>query len=132
MPASARSSPAAGSTCPGREPHPPDNIPRCTRSRGNRRITRWVDEAILESIVERVRAEQLPGAWCSSPPLLELRKPGDPWIESQRSVVLEAPSAVLPIERDYFFNPAQADFKRVRVKEPQAFNSDPGLVGLGG
>jgi hypothetical protein len=30
--------------------------PRCTRSRGNRRITRWVDEAILESMAERVRA----------------------------------------------------------------------------
>jgi len=30
--------------------------PRCTRSRGNRRITRWVDEAILESMAERVKA----------------------------------------------------------------------------
>lgn len=30
--------------------------PRCTRSRGNRRITRWVDEAILEDMAERVRA----------------------------------------------------------------------------
>jgi transposase len=30
--------------------------PRCTRSRGNRRITRWVDEAILEAMAERVRA----------------------------------------------------------------------------
>jgi transposase len=30
--------------------------PRCTRSRGNRRITRWVDEAILESMAVRVKA----------------------------------------------------------------------------
>ena len=30
--------------------------PRCTRSRGSRRITRWVDEAILEAMAERVRA----------------------------------------------------------------------------
>jgi len=30
--------------------------PRCTRSRGNRRITRWVDEAILEAMAERVKA----------------------------------------------------------------------------
>lgn len=82
-------------------------------------------------MVERVRAEQLPGAWRSSPPLFELRELGDQWIEAQRSVVLEVPSAVLPIERNYLFNPAHADFKRVRVEEPQAFNSDPRLVGLG-
>ena len=30
--------------------------PRCTGSRGNRRITRWVDEGILEAMAERVRA----------------------------------------------------------------------------
>jgi len=30
--------------------------PRCTRARGNRRITRWVDEAILEAMAQRVRA----------------------------------------------------------------------------
>jgi transposase len=30
--------------------------PRCTRNRRNRRITRWVDEAILEDMAERVRA----------------------------------------------------------------------------
>ena len=29
---------------------------RCTRARDNRRITRWVDEAILEAMAERVRA----------------------------------------------------------------------------
>ncbi|MCJ7707288.1 MAG: hypothetical protein MUO38_06680 [Anaerolineales bacterium] len=83
-------------------------------------------------MVERVRAEQLTGAWRSSPPLLELRELGDPWIESPRSVVLEVPSVVLPLERNYLFNPAHADFKRVRAEEPQAFDSDPRFVGLGG
>jgi RES domain-containing protein len=82
-------------------------------------------------MVERVRAEQLPAAWRASPPLLEVRDMGDQWIEGRRSAVLEVPSAVLPIERNYLFNPAHADFKRVRVEEPQAFNSDSRLVGLG-
>lgn len=31
--------------------------PRCTRSKGGRRITRWVDEALLDEMARRVRAE---------------------------------------------------------------------------
>ena len=31
--------------------------PRCTRNKGGRRITRWVDEALLDEMARRVRAE---------------------------------------------------------------------------
>jgi len=31
--------------------------PRCTRNQENRRITRWVDEALLEEMARRIRAE---------------------------------------------------------------------------
>lgn len=83
-------------------------------------------------MVEPVQADRLPRAWRSSPALLELRELGDQWIHAQRSVVLEVPSAVLPLERNYLFNPAHADFKRVRVEETQAFASEPRLLALGG
>jgi len=78
-------------------------------------------------LTERISADDLPRDWRVSPPLQSLRAIGDHWVFEGRSAVLDVPSAVLPIERNYLLNPGHADFKRVLLGEPQAFAFDPRL-----
>ncbi len=76
---------------------------------------------------ERISAEDLPRDWRVSPPLQSLRAIGDRWAAEGRSAVLDVPSAVLPIERNYLLNPGHPDFKKVVTGEPRAFAFDPRL-----
>jgi hypothetical protein len=39
--------------------------------------------------------------------------------------VLEVPSAIVPSEMNYLLNPAQPDFRRIRVRRPLPFLFDP-------
>ncbi len=81
-----------------------------------------------ERLVERVPAATLAAGWRDSPPPQSLRAIGDRWLAESRSAVLEVPSAVVPMERNYLLNPLHPDFARVVIGEQQAFHFDPRLA----
>jgi RES domain-containing protein len=70
----------------------------------------------------------LPPDWASSPPPEELKDIGDEWVSGSTSVVLAVPSAVVPSEFNYLINPAQEEFDRLEIKNPQVLALDPRLI----
>ena len=81
-----------------------------------------------EGLVERVSADNLPKTWRSSPGPPELEVIGDEWLNSQRSAILEVPSAIIERERNFLLNPLHADFKLVRRLRPEPFRFDLRLL----
>jgi len=57
----------------------------------------------------------LPENWRVEPPLTSLRQAGDQWVLNKQSLILEAPSAVMPLESNYILNPAHQDMARVSI-----------------
>ena len=82
-----------------------------------------------ESLIEELANEELPPNWRRSPPPLEVQSIGDRWIDEARSVVLKVPSAVLPIESAYLFNPRHPEFESIRISAPMPFSFDKRLLG---
>jgi len=80
-----------------------------------------------EALVERKEVEDLPQEWATSPVNLSVQMVGEEWIKEARSLVLEVPSAILPIEHNYLINPDHPDFSKVRVEKPKPLAVDPRL-----
>jgi RES domain-containing protein len=78
--------------------------------------------------MERIDRETLPPGWRNYPTPEALRHIGNEWLERQRTVVLQVPSAVIPEEHNYLLNPAHAEAKRPAVIRTQAFVYDPRLA----
>jgi RES domain-containing protein len=74
-----------------------------------------------------VSLKELPRAWRNYPAPNELQVMGDQWSQSGATAVLEVPSVVVPFEKNVILNPAHADFARVRIGNPVAFEFDPRL-----
>ncbi len=53
---------------------------------------------------------------------------GDEWVRSQRSAVLEIPSAVVERESNYLLNPAHPDFSSIVIGEAETFTFDERLL----
>ena len=72
--------------------------------------------------------DKLPDNWYEDPAPLALKKIGDSWVESQESVVLEVPSAIVPAEKIFLINPAHPDFSKINIGEPVDLEFDPRLL----
>ena len=81
-----------------------------------------------ESLVSRV--ETLPADWRQDPPPPSTAKIGDEWFRSRRSALLEVPSAVIPVERNFILSPLHEAFAQIKIGEPQKFEFDSRLVSL--
>lgn len=57
----------------------------------------------------------LPENWRIGPPLTSLRQAGDQWVLNKQSLILKAPSAVMPLESNYILNPVHQDMARVSI-----------------
>jgi len=71
--------------------------------------------------------EDLPDGWDQRPPGAASRDFGTDWLDSERSPVLQVPSALFPTEaKNYVLNPAHPDFDTaVEIDEPQPLDLDP-------
>jgi len=47
--------------------------------------------------------------------MIASRKAGDSWLDSGKSAVLRVPSVVFAVERNVLVNPAQPDFRRIKI-----------------
>jgi RES domain-containing protein len=85
--------------------------------------------AFDDELVSRLDRKRLPKDWRSYPAPPGLPLIGDEWVRSNRSAVLEVPSAIIETESNYLLNPRHADFARVRVMDPRPFEIDVRLLG---
>lgn len=74
--------------------------------------------------IENVDTHYLSNEWQSNPAPLELQSIGQNWLVGGSTVLLRAPSAIVPQENNYVINPAHPDFARLRLSEPIPFKID--------
>ena len=53
---------------------------------------------------------------------------GDEWVKRRRTAVLAVASAIVPAESSYLVNPLHPDFKRIKIGEPSAVETDLRLI----
>jgi RES domain-containing protein len=82
------------------------------------------DEGLLS------RPASLPPDWKSYPPSPSCAALGDRWRAEGGTAILEVPSAVISIERNYILNPLHQDFDQVQVGPAEKFEFDSRLVKL--
>ena len=75
--------------------------------------------------IHSIKQTGLPRNWRQYPPPESLRGMGKKWVEEKRTAVLSAPSAVIPVERNYLLNPHHPRFQEIQVQKPAAFRFDP-------
>jgi RES domain-containing protein len=79
-------------------------------------------------LVTVVDVSSLPRDWRSYPPPPRVREIGDRWVASAKSVVLQAPSVVVPSEMNFLLNPLHRDFVNLKLGRPIQFTFDPRLI----
>lgn len=62
--------------------------------------------------------EELPENWREAPAPRPVRRLGDRWLESGRSLALRVPSAVVPAESNVLINPRHRAFEEIEVHGP--------------
>ncbi len=75
--------------------------------------------------LSKINPGDLPGDWRSEPPSHTTMDIGTGWIRSGGSVLLQVPSAVIPVECNYLLNTAHPDMKLVKIGRSVPFAFDP-------
>lgn len=81
-----------------------------------------------DASISDISIGDLPPNWRDSPPPYELKKIGDKFIQAAEKLVLMAPSAVVPGDKNLLINPKHTDFHRVKIVEVSLFEFDPRLL----
>jgi RES domain-containing protein len=81
-----------------------------------------------QTLVETLTPEDLPLDWRNEPASSATKAIGDRWVAQGRSAVLEVPSAVIPGESNFLFNPAHPGFDQVTIGPATPFAFDPRLL----
>jgi len=78
--------------------------------------------------IETVKSSILKQNWRQHPLLSFTQDYGTNWLNSQRTLVLKVPSAVLPTSYNYLINPEHSDFKLLKIKNIGDLDLDSRLV----
>lgn len=82
----------------------------------------------FDDVMVRIQdSRALPGNWKRRPTPASVRAIGDAWAAAGDSVVLQVPSAVVPVENNYLLNPLHRDFSKLLIGSPQPYRFDPRL-----
>lgn len=73
---------------------------------------------IPERHLSTLGREELPENWREAPAPDSVRAIGDGWLESERSLALRVPSAVVPAENNILLNPRHPAFEKVETEGP--------------
>lgn len=84
---------------------------------------------MLDELVWVLPPTELPAGWNDKSAVPELRRLGDGWVRSARSVALRIPSAVVTTEFNFVLNPRHPDFGRLVIGPRQPLPIDPRLLG---
>jgi RES domain-containing protein len=63
--------------------------------------------------------------WRLEPPPDACKDLGSSWVKSRRTAVLEVPSVIVPVQRNYVLNVTHPDFPKVVVTQRDDFTFDP-------
>lgn len=74
-------------------------------------------------------SERLPRNWTAESARVRLRRIGDQWIVSRRSLALIVPSVVLTRSSNILVNPLHPAFGQLQIGRPESFDFDPRLRG---
>lgn len=86
--------------------------------------------AFAEDLIVRLEdVAKLPPKWRGFPIPEAVQRIGDDWIESERSAVLEVPTAVIPNGSNYIINPEHPDSKRIQYGRVEDLILDSRLIG---
>lgn len=80
-----------------------------------------------DALVADLDSGKVPTDWRRDPPPPATQILGDTWVDQKKSAILRVPSALVPEEHNYLFNPAHPDFGQLRIGTPQDFSFDPRL-----
>ena len=80
-----------------------------------------------ERHVESIPLERLPDGWDAYPHDPATQEIGTRWFREERSVVLEVPSAVIPVAKNYLINPFHPHFHELERGDPTLFAWDARL-----
>jgi RES domain-containing protein len=72
--------------------------------------------------------DELPDLWNNDPSPQVIKQIGDTWVESQESVIIEVPSAIVTAEKNFLINPAHPDFSKLKIGNPTKLEFDPRLI----
>jgi RES domain-containing protein len=78
--------------------------------------------------VREVLASELPAGWSRYPAPLELAVIGSEWAASLQSLVLCAPSALVPHEKNYLLNPLHPHMADVAIVEVEEYTFDQRFI----
>lgn len=65
----------------------------------------------------RVTLDALPEGWDKAGSTSDTRRIGDAWLRSMESLLMEVPSAIMPLESNVLINPAHSRMSRVQILE---------------
>jgi RES domain-containing protein len=74
-----------------------------------------------------IRSADFPPDWRSVPEHPWFKATGDVWIQTQDTLSLVVPSAVVPLDSNIMINPMHPDWKRCRVSNVEPFPIDARL-----
>ena len=80
--------------------------------------------------MERPPISSLPANWRAEPVVVASQQFGEDWYRRGAAAVLAIPSAIIPEEENYLFNPAHPDFQKIGIAAPEPFTFDPRLAAL--
>jgi len=83
-------------------------------------------ESAGEVSVEEIDLKKLGTGWPTN--LARTRGAGDEWLQSQRTLLLQAPSVLVPERRNYLINPAHPEMKKLRISARYKHPLDPRLL----
>ncbi len=78
--------------------------------------------------INQIKLEDLAPDWQKIDGREKLRAIGTEWARKQSAAVLAVPSAVIPAELNYLLNPLHSDFRRIKIGQPQKFETDLRLI----
>ncbi len=80
--------------------------------------------------IKSINAEGISTNWRDAPSPYTVQSIGSKWLQSQSTLALRIPSAVIPIDHNILINPAHRDFGKVKFTRV-SFALDPrmGLIG---
>ena len=79
-------------------------------------------------LVQHIHIDDLPDDWASPSMAPAVQATGDAWVKAKTSVLLQVPSAAIPGEYNYLFNPGHPDAKSVSYSPITPFGFDPRLL----
>lgn len=81
-----------------------------------------------EKQVTTLKRSKLPANWKDNPPDESTQKIGLDWAQSQKNMVLNVPSSVIPEEYNYLINPLHPDFKKIKIGNADSFHFDERII----